>query len=55
MSEKWRQSEICIVIDEKSQDSAAKHLSFAHLSLNLLVKEFLRSVKFGKVSFRQSG
>ena len=28
MSEKWRQSEICIVINEKSQDSTAKHLSF---------------------------
>jgi len=28
MSEKWRQSEICIVINEKSQDSTAKYLSF---------------------------
>ena len=26
MSEKWRQSEICIVINEKSQGSRAKHL-----------------------------
>jgi len=28
MSEQWRQSEICIVINDKSQDSTAKHLSF---------------------------
>ena len=27
MSENWQQSEICIVIDDKSQDSTAKHLS----------------------------
>ena len=27
MSEKWRQYEICIVINDKSQDSMAKHLS----------------------------
>jgi len=26
MSEKWRQFEICIVINEKSQGSRAKHL-----------------------------
>jgi len=26
MSEKWRQSEICIVINDKSQDNTAKHL-----------------------------
>jgi len=26
MSEKWRQSEICIVINDKSQGSIAKHL-----------------------------
>jgi len=26
MSEKWRQSQICIVIDDKSQGSIAKHL-----------------------------
>jgi len=26
MSEKWRQSEICIVINDKSQGSRAKHL-----------------------------
>jgi len=28
MSENWRQSEICIVIKDKSQDSTAKHLRF---------------------------
>jgi len=27
MSENWRQSEICIVINHKSQDSTPKHLS----------------------------
>ena len=27
MSENWRQSEICIVINDKCQDSIAKHLS----------------------------
>ena len=27
MSEKWRQSEICIVINDKSQGSIAKHFS----------------------------
>jgi len=27
MSEKWHQSEICIVINDKSQGSIAKHLS----------------------------
>jgi len=28
MSEKWWQSEICIVINDKSQGSVAKHLSW---------------------------
>ena len=28
MSEIWLQSEICIVINDKSQDSTAKHLSY---------------------------
>ena len=28
MSGKWRQSEICIVINDKSQGSIAKHLSW---------------------------
>ena len=28
MSENWQQSEICIVINDKSQDSTANHLSY---------------------------
>ena len=28
MSENWQQSEICIVIYDKSQDSTVKHLSY---------------------------
>jgi len=28
MSENWQQSEICIVVNDKSQDSTAKHLSY---------------------------
>jgi len=49
MSENWRQSEICIVINDKSQDRIAKHLScdpnfIANISFSLLVKEFLKSV-----------
>jgi len=28
MSENWQLSEICIVINDKSQDSTSKHLSY---------------------------
>jgi len=28
MPENWQQSEMCIVINDKSQDSKAKHLSY---------------------------
>jgi len=28
MSENWQQSEICVVIDDESQHSTAKHLSY---------------------------
>jgi len=28
MSEKWRQSEICIVVNDKSQDTTAKKVRF---------------------------
>ena len=28
MSENWQQSEICIMINDKSQNSTAKHLSY---------------------------
>jgi len=31
MSENWWQSEICIVINDKSQDSTAKHLGYDEL------------------------
>jgi len=31
MSENWQQSNICIVINDKSQDSTAKHLSYDRL------------------------
>jgi len=31
MSENWRQSEICIVIKDKSQNSTAKHSSYDRL------------------------
>jgi len=42
----WWQSEICIVINDKSQGNIAQHLSgdgyfITNVSLNLLVKEFL--------------
>jgi len=43
MSEKWRQSEICTVINDKSQGSVAKHLSWdglLHGKFNLLLKNF---------------
>jgi len=59
MSEKWRQSEICIVINDKSQGSIAQHLGcdelfFIHLSFNLLEKEFLKLVNIWR-SCRQNG
>ena len=40
MSENWLQSEICIVINDKSQDSTAKHLSYDRL-LNTLHYKFV--------------
>jgi len=47
MSENWRQSEICIVINDQS-DSAVnlpqKYLSCDGLLLDLLVKKKLKSV-----------
>ena len=59
MSENWRQSEICIVLNDKLQDSTAKHLScdghfITNLSFNLLVKEFLKSANIWR-SYRQNG
>ena len=51
MSGNWRQSEICVVINDKdkSQDGTAKHLSCdglrqTKLSFYLPVNEFLKSV-----------
>jgi len=49
MSEKWRHSKICIVINDKSQGSKPSiygMMSYftANLSLNLLVKEFFKLV-----------
>jgi len=43
MPENWRQCEIFIVINHKSQDSTAKQFKL-NLSFNLLVQEFLISV-----------
>jgi len=59
MSEKWRQSEICIVINDKSQGSIAKHLRndalfTTHLSFDVLVKELLKLVNIWR-SYRQNG
>jgi len=49
MSENCQQSEICIVINDKSQDNTAKHLSYdglLHYKFVIIVpvKEFLKSV-----------
>jgi len=60
MSENWQQSEICIVINDKSQDSTAKHLSYdglyfiTNLSIIVPVKELLKSVNIWR-SYRQNG
>jgi len=49
MSENWWQSEICIVINDKSQDSTVKHLSCDGLLhykfiFQLAGEKFLKSV-----------
>ena len=60
MLENWQQSEICIVINDKSQDSTAKHLSYdglldyTNLSVIVSVKDFLKSVNIWQ-SYRQNG
>jgi len=59
MLDNWQQSEICIVINDKSQDSTAKHLSYdglLHYNLSTIVpvKEFLKSVNIWR-SYRQNG
>jgi len=55
MSENWRKSEICIVINDKSQDSTAKHLSCDELLhfkfiIQFAGEEFFKSVNNGKVT-----
>ena len=39
MSEKWRQSEICIVINDKQQGSIAKHFRCAELLYYTLITQ----------------
>ena len=59
MSENWQQSEICIVINDKSQDSTAKQISYDGLLhykfvSHCAVKEFLKSVNIWR-SYWQNG
>ena len=49
MSENWQQSEICIVINDKSQDSTAKHLSYDVL-LHYKFVSHCAGEKFFKIS-----
>jgi len=55
---KWSQSEICIIINDKSLGSIAKHLRNDDLLyctfITLLVKEFLKLVNTWR-SYRQNG
>ena len=59
-AEKWHHSEIRIAINDESQGSIAKNfkdmMSYytTHLSLDLLVKEFLKLVNIWQ-SYRQNG
>jgi len=55
----WWQSKICIVINDKSQDNTANHLSFDKLIhykfiTQFVVKEFLKLVNIWR-SYRQNG
>ena len=59
MSEDWQQSEICIVIYDKSQDSTAKYLSYDKLLHYKFVshcagERILKSVNIWR-SYRQNG
>jgi len=59
MSENWRQSEICFVINDKSQGSIAKHLSCDGLLHDKFIIQFAGE-KFFKLmniwqSYRQNG
>jgi len=46
MSENWRQSGICTVLNGKSQDSTAKHLSCGELLHNKFTVQFAGEKKF---------
>jgi len=50
MSEKWRQSETCIVINDKSQDNTAKYLTFDALLHCKFITQFVveRIFKIGE-------
>ena len=50
MSVNWRQSEICILIDDKSQGSIAKHLSWVGLLQYKCITHFVgkRIFKIGE-------
>jgi len=59
MSENWRKSEICIVINDKSQDSADKHLRCDKLlhykfSIQFAGEIFFKSVNISR-SYKQNG
>ena len=59
MSENWQQSEICNVINDKSQDSTAKHLSYDGLLHYKFVnhcagERILKTVNIWQ-SYRQNG
>jgi len=46
MSENWRQSEICFVINDKSQGSIAKHLSCDGLLHDKFIIQFAGEKNF---------
>jgi len=50
MLENWRQSEICNVINDKSQDSTAKHLSCDGLLHYKFVTQFAADIAFAEVT-----
>jgi len=54
MSEKWRQCEICIVINDKSQGSTANHLKSDELVYYTLITQFVgkRIFKIGEHSVK---
>jgi len=46
MSVKWRQSEICIVINDTTQDSIAKHLGSDGLLYYKFITQFANKIFF---------